>query len=64
MVAVNAEWLVKSMDGISTSISKEWVALILLPVVGSIAGWLARSTTYMYRLIERNRMRLCGEHFR
>jgi len=26
------------MDGISTTISKQWVGLILLPAVGSIAG--------------------------
>lgn len=36
-VAITADWLVESMDGISTMISKEWVALILLPAVSSIA---------------------------
>ncbi|KZT29874.1 hypothetical protein NEOLEDRAFT_1174860 [Neolentinus lepideus HHB14362 ss-1] len=37
MVSVNADQLVESMDGISTHIDKTWVALILLPTVGSIA---------------------------
>ncbi|KIK10351.1 hypothetical protein K443DRAFT_147283 [Laccaria amethystina LaAM-08-1] len=39
-VAVSADWLVESMDRISTTISKEWVALILLPGVSSIAECL------------------------
>ncbi|KAH0833195.1 hypothetical protein J3R83DRAFT_12226 [Lanmaoa asiatica] len=34
----NAEELVESMDGIAMSISKQWVGLILLPAVSSIAG--------------------------
>lgn len=38
MVAFNAEELVESMDGISGSISKQWIGLILLPAVSSIAG--------------------------
>lgn len=33
-----ADWLVESMDGISSTISKEWVALILLPSITAIAG--------------------------
>ncbi|KAF8950403.1 hypothetical protein BDZ97DRAFT_1219503 [Flammula alnicola] len=37
-VAVTVDWLVEAMDEISTTISKEWVALILLPAVGSVAG--------------------------
>jgi len=37
MVSVNAEWLVDSLDTISTSISKEWIALIMLPAVRCIA---------------------------
>ncbi|KAE9400196.1 hypothetical protein BT96DRAFT_1019006 [Gymnopus androsaceus JB14] len=36
-VAFIADWLVEAMDGISMTISKEWVALILLPAVSSIA---------------------------
>ncbi|KAH7925491.1 hypothetical protein BV22DRAFT_1064850 [Leucogyrophana mollusca] len=36
-VSVTAEELVESMDGISTTISKQWVGLILLPAVSSIA---------------------------
>lgn len=39
-VAVSADWLVESMDRISTTINKEWVALILLPGVSSIAECL------------------------
>ena len=38
MVAVNAESLVESMDKLSGSISKEWIALILLPMMNCIAG--------------------------
>lgn len=37
MVAFNAEDLVESMDGISESITKQWIGLILLPAVSSIA---------------------------
>ncbi|KAI0078827.1 hypothetical protein K474DRAFT_1641003 [Panus rudis PR-1116 ss-1] len=37
LVALNAEWLVDSMDGLSPTISKEWIGLILLPAVGSLA---------------------------
>ncbi|KAJ3547815.1 hypothetical protein NMY22_g1507 [Coprinellus aureogranulatus] len=36
-VSITADWLVESMDGISSTISKEWIALILLPAVSSIA---------------------------
>ncbi|KAJ3777098.1 Sodium/calcium exchanger protein-domain-containing protein [Lentinula raphanica] len=36
-VAFIADWLVEAMDGISETISKEWVALVLLPAVTSIA---------------------------
>ncbi|KAJ6619781.1 Sodium/calcium exchanger protein-domain-containing protein [Mycena sp. CBHHK59/15] len=36
-VAITADRLVESMDGISKTIRKEWVALILLPAVSSVA---------------------------
>ncbi|KAF9065581.1 hypothetical protein BDP27DRAFT_1450129 [Rhodocollybia butyracea] len=36
-VAFIADWLVEAMNGISMTISKEWVALVLLPAVSSIA---------------------------
>ncbi|KAG5352890.1 hypothetical protein C0989_012280 [Termitomyces sp. Mn162] len=36
--SVTADWLVDSMDGISSRVSKEWVGLILLPAVTSLAG--------------------------
>ncbi|TEB34773.1 hypothetical protein FA13DRAFT_1812004 [Coprinellus micaceus] len=36
-VSITADWLVESMDGISSTISKEWIALILLPAVSSVA---------------------------
>lgn len=39
-VSVTADWLVQSMDGVSDVISKEWVALILLPAVTSLAECL------------------------
>ncbi|KAF8269550.1 Sodium/calcium exchanger protein-domain-containing protein [Lactarius quietus] len=37
LVAVAAEWLVESMDKLSHTISKEWIALILLPMMNCIA---------------------------
>ncbi|KAH9037868.1 Sodium/calcium exchanger protein-domain-containing protein [Lactarius pseudohatsudake] len=37
LIAVAAEWLVKSMDKLSQRISKEWIALILLPMMSCIA---------------------------
>ncbi|PPQ67527.1 hypothetical protein CVT25_006068 [Psilocybe cyanescens] len=36
-VAVTVDWLVEAMDEISTTISKEWVGLILLPAISSVA---------------------------
>lgn len=45
MVAVNADWLVESLDGTSSVLSKEWVGLVLLPTVGSIAGKSTYSVT-------------------
>ena len=38
LVTINSEWLVDSMDSLSPTLSKEWIGLILLPVVSSIAG--------------------------
>lgn len=38
MVSFNAEWLVESLDTIETTISKEWIALVMLPAISSIAG--------------------------
>ena len=39
LVAINADWLVNSMNGsVSTVIRKQWIALILLPSVSSVAG--------------------------
>ncbi|KAI0091210.1 Sodium/calcium exchanger protein-domain-containing protein [Irpex rosettiformis] len=37
IVALNAEWMIDSIDSLSPTISKEWIALILLPTVGSLA---------------------------
>ncbi|KAI0749412.1 Sodium/calcium exchanger protein-domain-containing protein [Daedaleopsis nitida] len=37
LVAVNAEWMVDSMDHLSPTISKEWIGLILLPTVSALA---------------------------
>ncbi|THH33196.1 hypothetical protein EUX98_g983 [Antrodiella citrinella] len=37
LVAVNAEWMVDSMDHLSPFISKEWIGLILLPTVSAVA---------------------------
>jgi Ca2+:H+ antiporter len=36
--SVTADTLVESMNGISDTVRKEWVALILLPAVTSLAG--------------------------
>ncbi|KZT07576.1 uncharacterized protein LAESUDRAFT_724523 [Laetiporus sulphureus 93-53] len=36
LVTINAEWLVDSMDSLSPTLSKEWIGLILLPIVNSI----------------------------
>lgn len=40
MVAITAEWLVDSIDGMTDGghISKEFVGMILLPIVGNAAG--------------------------
>lgn len=40
LVAVTAEWLVDSINGLTASghISKEFVGVILLPIVGNAAG--------------------------
>ena len=39
-VAITAEWLVDSIDGLTESggISKEFVGIILLPIIGNDAG--------------------------
>ncbi|KAL4248011.1 Ca(2+):cation antiporter (CaCA) family protein [Abortiporus biennis] len=37
LVAINADLMVESMDHLSPTISKQWIGLILLPTVGSIA---------------------------
>ncbi|PCH42398.1 hypothetical protein WOLCODRAFT_73267 [Wolfiporia cocos MD-104 SS10] len=37
LVTINSEWLVDSMDSLSPTLSKEWIGLILLPIVSSIA---------------------------
>lgn len=43
LVAVTAEWLVDSIDGLTETgaISKEFVGIILLPIVGNAAGQLS-----------------------
>jgi Ca2+:H+ antiporter len=40
LVAVTAEWLVDSIDGLTSggTISREFVGIILLPIVGNAAG--------------------------
>jgi Ca2+:H+ antiporter len=35
---VTAEALVESMDGISSTIGKEWIGLIVLPSISAVAG--------------------------
>ncbi|KAF7976966.1 hypothetical protein HWV62_5035 [Athelia sp. TMB] len=51
MVSINAEWLVESLDTISTTISKEWIALIMVPAISSIAGVLLFSLRRCYLLM-------------
>lgn len=48
-VSITADWLVESMDGISSTISKEWIALILLPAVSSVAGMFPPLFSYSAR---------------
>lgn len=50
-VAVTAEWLVDSIDGLTDTgkISKEFVGIILLPIVGNAAGMFFPS--FVYRAI-------------
>lgn len=39
-MAITAEWLVDSIDGVTKKggIKEQWVGLILLPIVGNAAG--------------------------
>lgn len=57
MVAFNAEELVESMDGISGSITKQWIGLILLPAVSSIAGLSLHRILSLMDVDELHRMR-------
>ncbi|KIP05832.1 hypothetical protein PHLGIDRAFT_73597, partial [Phlebiopsis gigantea 11061_1 CR5-6] len=45
LVAINAEWMIDSIDELSPTMSKEWIALILLPTVGSLAAECITATT-------------------
>ncbi|PPR00789.1 hypothetical protein CVT24_000754 [Panaeolus cyanescens] len=36
-IAIVVDWLVESMDEISTTISKEWIGLIVLPTISAVA---------------------------
>lgn len=56
LVAVNAEWMIDSIDSLSPAISKEWIALILLPTVGSLAGELRGCLLCFYMLTSICRM--------
>ncbi|KIY71493.1 hypothetical protein CYLTODRAFT_116447 [Cylindrobasidium torrendii FP15055 ss-10] len=50
-VTFTADWLVETMDTVSATISKEWVGLILLPAVGSLAECAtAFNTSYKDKL--------------
>jgi Ca2+:H+ antiporter len=52
-VAITAEFLVDSINGITESghISKEFVGLILLPIVGNAAGKTTPPSCRLYRLM-------------
>jgi Ca2+:H+ antiporter len=54
LVALDAEWLVESMDDISPMVRKEWVALILLPAVSAVAG------LYLCHVQDQEADRQCG----
>jgi Ca2+:H+ antiporter len=49
LVAITAEWLVDSINGLTESgtITKEFVGMILLPIVGNAAGWCFVSASYL-----------------
>ena len=49
LVAINADWMVDTMDHVSPSISKEWIGLILLPTVGCLAGTILAALCQMRR---------------
>ncbi len=50
-LAVTVELLVTAMDEISTTISKEWVGLILLPAISSVAGNTTKPSDFVRQLI-------------
>lgn len=37
-MAIVVDWLVEAMDELSTTISKEWIGLIVLPTISAVAG--------------------------
>jgi len=49
LVAVTAEWLVDSIEGVTETghISKEFVGIILLPIVGNAAGMSSYCTSVL-----------------
>lgn len=46
LLAVTADWLVDSIDGVtnSTGLSKAWVGLILLPIIRFVSEAVERAT--------------------
>lgn len=64
-MAVNAEWLVEAMDGMNPVLSKEWIALIMLPAISSIAGsWSYFPNEEVVNSISSTFRRMCDGHER
>jgi hypothetical protein len=51
LVALNAELLIENLDGFTTTISKDWIGLILLPMVSSFAGEKSQVTCSLTGLL-------------
>jgi len=63
LVAVTAEWLVDSIDGMTSggNISREYVGVILLPIVGNAAG--ARHDAYEMKEALKKFYRTCNSSY-
>jgi len=49
-IALTVDRLVESMDAVSSTISKDWVGLILLPGISSVAGFYLVSLYVLLKL--------------
>jgi len=46
------------MDGVSTTISKEWVGLILLPAISSVAGLFMGDGNVLWKCTDERHQKL------